>query len=170
MRLLCRSVDETRRAAIGLARSVSQEPGRGLILGLSGPLGAGKTHFVKGLAEGFGIDPDRVSSPTFVIVNEYAADFGSLAHVDLYRLETAAELDDTGFLDLLVPGAVVAVEWADRFPTALPADRLEVRLERVPGDEGSRSLAASATGRGSRALLEAWRHTLDAALAPAESS
>jgi len=158
----CPDAETTHRAARALGAAVSARPGHGLVLALSGPLGAGKTLFVKGLAAGLGLDPDLVSSPTFVIVNEYRADAACLVHADLYRLERPDELDDTGFVDLLVPGAVVAVEWADRFPEALPRDRLEVRLERDPGDEGSRTLAASATGKSSRELLEAWSRDLGA--------
>jgi len=107
--------------------------GRGLVVSLVGPLGAGKTVFVKGLAEGLGIEPAAVSSPSFTIVNEYTArGKRRLAHVDLYRVESGRELEDAGFLDLLEPGAVVAVEWGDRLPEVLPEDRLEIRLARVP--------------------------------------
>jgi tRNA threonylcarbamoyladenosine biosynthesis protein TsaE len=166
LRFHCSNVEETRAAARALGAVVRDEPARGLILALAGPLGAGKTHFVKGLAEGLGIDPDAVTSPTFVIMNQYAASWGSLGHVDLYRLARAEELDDAGFLDLLVPGAVVAIEWFDRFPHALPSDRLEVRLARPPGDEGSRSFAVSAKGVSSQSHMERWlRRLAGAALA-----
>jgi tRNA threonylcarbamoyladenosine biosynthesis protein TsaE len=133
------------------------------VVGLIGPLGAGKTVFVQGLASGLGIDPKQVASPTFVIASQYRTESGqSLAHVDLYRLASAAELDDAGFADLLEPGAVVAVEWADRLPGALPRERLEIRIERNSGAETSRSFAVSATGRDARAVLEAWRGRLSA--------
>jgi tRNA threonylcarbamoyladenosine biosynthesis protein TsaE len=82
---------------------------------LSGPLGAGKTAFVRGLAEGLGCDPDEVSSPTFTIVQEYAGPV-PLQHVDLYRLDPA-DVDDLGLEDLL-EGAVMAVEWPDRWRRA----------------------------------------------------
>jgi tRNA threonylcarbamoyladenosine biosynthesis protein TsaE len=157
----CRDLDATLAAARALAAAVREDPKRGLILGLSGPLGAGKTHFVKGLAGGLGLDPDVVSSPTFVIMNQYSADWGSLGHIDLYRLESADELDDAGFLDLLTPGAVLAIEWSDRFPRALPADRLEVRLERSPESQDSRSFSVSAKGKDSQALFEAWARRLE---------
>jgi tRNA threonylcarbamoyladenosine biosynthesis protein TsaE len=80
---------------------------------LSGDLGAGKTAFVKGLAEGLDLDPDDVTSPTFTLVHEYRGGRLPLIHVDLYRLDTA-ELDEIGLdLDLALTG-VVAVEWAER--------------------------------------------------------
>ena len=167
MRFHCRDPEATWEAAGALARVLAGSPERGLILALVGPLGAGMTHFVKGLAAGLGIEPGCVASPTFVIVNQYRAGARMLAHVDLYRLQRAEELDDAGFLDLLEPAAVVAVEWADRFPEALPRDRLELRVERDAAAEGSRSFTASATGEGSRAVQAAWRRQLEAASAVA---
>jgi tRNA threonylcarbamoyladenosine biosynthesis protein TsaE len=136
---------------------------RGLVLGLEGPLGAGKTVFVKGLAQGLGIDPRTVASPTFVIASEYVAAGGMrLAHVDLYRLESAAELEGAGFLDLLGPGAVVVVEWADRFPEALPLGRLGLRLERPSGGVSptQRVLHAKASGEVAEQVLARWRGAL----------
>jgi tRNA threonylcarbamoyladenosine biosynthesis protein TsaE len=135
----------------------------GLVVALVGPLGAGKTVFVKGLAEGLGIDPAAVASPTFAIASEYAAPAGRrLAHVDLYRVESTGELEATGFLDLLEPGAVVAVEWADRLPGALPADRLEVRLGRpdAAGAPSRRMIEAEASGPVAEAALARWSEAL----------
>jgi tRNA threonylcarbamoyladenosine biosynthesis protein TsaE len=162
LRFHCRDPEATWQAARALARVLEEAPEQGLMLALVGPLGVGKTHFVKGLAAGLGIEPDQVASPTFVIVSQYRVGERMLAHVDLYRLQSAEDLDDVGFLDLLEPAAVVAVEWADRFPEALPRDRLELRVERSKTVEGSRSFTASATGEGSRRLEIAWRNRLDA--------
>ena len=160
MRLPSDSPDATRAAARALASVVGAE---GLCVGLIGPLGAGKTLFVQGLAEGLGLDPRQVVSPTFVIACEYAGPDGRrLAHVDLYRLGDRAELEATGFADLLEPGGVVAVEWADRFPEALPAARLEVRLER-PAEAGRgqrRVLHAVASGNAAAAALAQWSAAL----------
>ena len=158
--------ETTRDLAASLAAAIDEE---GLVVALVGSLGAGKTTFAKGLARGLGIDPDRVSSPTFVIASQYDAPAGRLfAHVDLYRLENAAELDAVGFLDLLEPGALVAVEWGDRFPGALPSDHLRVEFERAtPGcahfpDEAQRVLNALAFGPVSKAALAGWEDALSA--------
>lgn len=117
--------ESTHVLAALLGRSIGA---RGLAIGLVGPLGSGKTAFVKGLAEGLGLDPDRVSSPTFVLAQQYALPEGPerLHHLDFYRLASEAELEAIGFLDLLGDGQVLAVEWLDRFPDALGPDRLEI--------------------------------------------
>lgn len=137
---------------------------RGAVIALIGALGTGKTLFVKGLAQGLGLDPAGVASPTFVIASEYRApaDRG-FAHVDLYRLKSAAELEGAGFLDLLAPGAIVAIEWGDRFSEALPADRLEVTIERRAGIAAERSFSASARGPLAEAALTRWRARIAAA-------
>ncbi len=158
MRFPSRSPEQTRAAARALAAAVSSD---GLVVALVGPLGAGKTAFVKGLAEGLGIDPARVASPSFVVVSEYPAAPRRLAHVDCYRVESAAELEAAGFLDLLEPGALIAVEWADRFWDALPGDRLEITIERGDDPEG-RAFAVRASGADSAAALERWRKRLEA--------
>jgi len=160
LRLRSRSPEASRAAARVLARSLDE---RGLLLALVGPLGAGKTVFVKGLAEGLGIDPARVASPSFVIASEYAAPSGvRLSPVALYRVESAEDLEATGFLDLLEPGALVAVEWADRFPEALPADRLELRLERPAGRSAAAQRVLSAQGLGvvAATVLGRWREAV----------
>jgi tRNA threonylcarbamoyladenosine biosynthesis protein TsaE len=106
---ISRSEEETRSIARTLVSGM--RPGTTILL--SGDLGAGKTAFVKGLAEGLGLDPDDVTSPTFTLVHEYRSGRLPLIHVDLYRLDTA-ELDEIGLdLDLALTG-VVAVEWAER--------------------------------------------------------
>jgi tRNA threonylcarbamoyladenosine biosynthesis protein TsaE len=136
---------------------------RGLVVSLVGPLGAGKTVFVKGLAQGLAIDPAVVTSPTFVIACAYPIRAGRhLAHVDLYRVESLEELEAAGFLDLLEPGAVVAVEWGDRFPEALPPDRLEIAIRRpdFERDPTARVLDALGFGCVSEAALAHWRAAL----------
>ena len=104
------SVSEAETIEIG--RTFAQELRAGDVVLLSGPLGAGKTAFVRGLAEGLGCNLDAVSSPTFTIVQEYAGPV-PVQHVDLYRL-SPDEVDDLGLEDLL-EGAVMAVEWPDRW-------------------------------------------------------
>lgn len=134
-------------------------PAAGLLVVLSGPLGAGKTVFAKGLAAGLGIPAEQVTSPTFAICNEYVAPDGRrFAHADGYRLSDVRELEDAGFLDWLMVGTLVALEWGERFPAALPADRLEVALSRVEGADRAtqRSVKAVAFGTTSRAVLREW--------------
>jgi tRNA threonylcarbamoyladenosine biosynthesis protein TsaE len=86
----------------------------GLVIALSGDLGAGKTQLVKGLARGLSI-PARVHSPTFTLVNEYAGGRLTLFHLDLYRLETAEQIHEAGLDDYLQPEGVAVIEWAERW-------------------------------------------------------
>lgn len=124
------SEHETAAAGERLARSLS--PGNVVLL--YGDLGAGKTAFVRGLAEGLGADPAVVSSPTFTLVQEYRGRV-TLYHVDLYRLEPK-EVDDLGLEELVLGDGVVAIEWAERW-MGRPDDVCEVRIEDV-GDEQRR--------------------------------
>jgi tRNA threonylcarbamoyladenosine biosynthesis protein TsaE len=112
-----------------VARELSATLRAGDVLLVSGDLGAGKTTFVRGLAEGLGINPREVSSPTFTIVHEYRGNGLTLYHVDLYRLERAAT-DDLGLEEIGVKDGVLAIEWPDRLSHELPGARL-VRLEVV---------------------------------------
>ena len=99
---------------------------------LHGDLGAGKTAFVRGLAEGFGIDPREVSSPTFTIVQEYRGPRLTLQHVDLYRL-SPAEMRDLALDDLLDDRNVMAIEWAERLPLLPSPRRFTSRLSHATG-------------------------------------
>jgi tRNA threonylcarbamoyladenosine biosynthesis protein TsaE len=157
MELLSRSPAETRALARLLAAGIGP---RGLVIALVGPLGSGKTVFVKGLAEGLEVDEGLLSSPSFVIANELKTPGGvRLVHVDLYRVESEGELESAGWLDWLADGSVVAVEWGDRFPQALPRDHLEVRLSRASADRPERrTLETRAGGPVSQAALERWRN------------
>jgi len=111
-------------------------PANSVIL-LSGDLGAGKTAFVRGLAEGLGIDPLEVSSPTFTLIQEYRGGRLTLYHIDLYRL-SPREVDDLGLDDLTSEGGIVAVEWPDRWSRP-PADAVAVAI-RLTG-EATREIA-----------------------------
>lgn len=124
----------------------------GDVISLTGDLGAGKTCLVKGVAEGLGV-AGRVTSPTFNILLAHPGRL-TLNHFDLYRLEREAQLDDIDFWGTLESGGVSFIEWGDRFPHALPADRLDVSL-RIDGDE-ERSLTVEPTGPRSRSLAERW--------------
>jgi tRNA threonylcarbamoyladenosine biosynthesis protein TsaE len=112
----CGSEIETRQAGRQLAARLRG----GEVLSLEGPLGAGKTTFVKGLAEGLGCSPDDVSSPTFTLVHEYPSARLPFVHLDLYRLDEPQELAELGFDDLLAGKTIAAIEWGDKFPESLP--------------------------------------------------
>ena len=148
-----RSPAETRALARGLAGSMGEA---GAVVALVGPLGAGKTVFAKGVAEGLGVPEESMASPTFVIANELDTGRGKrLVHADAYRVESASELEAAGLLDWLDSDTVLLVEWGDRFPEALPKDRLEVRLE--SGDEpGERRVSGCAGGPAAARILEHW--------------
>lgn len=122
----------------------------GDILGLDGPLGAGKTSLVAGIARGLGA-PAPATSPTFTLVNEYRGRL-PLYHVDLYRLQGAGELAELGLWELAESGGVMAVEWLSRFPGALPGDRLQIEI--AFGEPKGRTLTISARGPRSREILE----------------
>jgi tRNA threonylcarbamoyladenosine biosynthesis protein TsaE len=121
---------EAETTALGCALAARLRAGDVVLL--AGPLGAGKTAFVRGLAEGLGAFPDDVASPTFAIVHEYAGTTVMLRHVDLYRL-TPAEADDLG-LDEMSAGAVMAVEWPDRWRDA-PGGAVRVTIDSSGGDD-----------------------------------
>jgi tRNA threonylcarbamoyladenosine biosynthesis protein TsaE len=148
IQLVSRSVEQT--MAVGAA--VAQAAVSSDVVGLVGELGAGKTRFVHGMARALDISPGRVTSPTFVFLNEYRADEddeGSLVlvHIDAYRLSGPDDLHSIGWEGEggeLRHGAVVAVEWADRIPDALGEDWLEVTLRHT--DDG-RAVTLSPHGR-----------------------
>jgi len=116
------SPEETR----AVAKELAEELKIGDVVLLEGDLGAGKTTFIQGLAEGLGVPEDYyVSSPTFALINEYPGRL-TLYHIDLYRLEPE-EVEDLGLEDLLAQG-VLAIEWAERLPFSFPRG-LSVRLK-----------------------------------------
>lgn len=124
-----------------LGRMIGRAVSGGDVLALIGPLGVGKTVLVRGIAAGLGVSPDSVSSPTFILAHEYQAS-PSLFHLDLYRLKTAEEADAMGLQDYFIAQSATAIEWADRFPDLLPADRLEIRLlHRSPSSRDARLTA-----------------------------
>ena len=103
-----------------LGEQLGRAARRGLVIALSGELGAGKTQFVRGLARGLGVTA-RVHSPTFTLVNEYSGGRLKLFHLDLYRLETPAQLLSAGIEEFLAPDGVAVMEWAERIFEENPA-------------------------------------------------
>jgi tRNA threonylcarbamoyladenosine biosynthesis protein TsaE len=136
-------VTHSEEETIALARQLARDLRPGDVVLLSGHLGAGKTAFVRGLAEGLGIDPGEVSSPTFTLVHEYRGGRLTLYHADLYRLERAAT-DDLGLEEMGVKDGVLAVEWADRL-THTMAGATDVRIQLV--DDTTRRIAIGETTR-----------------------
>jgi len=126
LRIVTRSADETIGRGAAFARTL--RPGD--VVGLIGPLGAGKTQFIKGVCAGLGVQSD-VLSPTFVLMHRYEATSGAVVvnHFDFYRIRRSEELDEIGFRDLIGGSAISLVEWADSFPEALPGHALTVRLD-----------------------------------------
>ena len=122
------SPDATR--ALGRALAACLRPGD--VVALHGGLGAGKTHLAKGVAEGLGLDPDDVTSPTFTIVHEH--DGGRLLHLDLYRIETPAEAARLGLAEMLSGDAVALVEWPGHAFGALPPGTVHLALTPLGGD------------------------------------
>lgn len=143
--------------------SLGQALGRclvgGMTVGLIGPLGAGKTQLVKGIALGNALDDQcRVTSPTFTLVHEYRGRL-TLIHIDAYRLAGGAELLTLGFDEMIRPGAAVVVEWADRVRPVMPEDTLWVDI--TPTGDTVRSVRMSATGVRDGSFLDALRKACD---------
>jgi tRNA threonylcarbamoyladenosine biosynthesis protein TsaE len=116
----------------GIGRELAAGLSAGDVLLLYGDLGAGKTAFVRGVAEGLGVRRDEVSSPTFTLIQEYRGGRLPLFHVDLYRIEDAREFDELG-LDEIAEAGVLAIEWAEKLPRAA-AGALSVRIVHGDGD------------------------------------
>lgn len=119
-----------------LGRRVGQwaaEQKNGICIALIGDLGTGKTHFSQGIALGYGI-MDDVTSPTFALMNTYEGTNGPLYHFDLYRLEDESELDGIGFYEF-TEDTVSVVEWADKFPDALPDETIYIEITRLSDTE-----------------------------------
>ena len=125
-----RSEEET----IALGERLAGELPRGAVVLLTGDLGAGKTTLAKGIAKGTGAaSPEEVSSPTFTLIHEYGNP-PKVYHVDLYRLDTEAEVSTLGLDELFDRDALVLIEWGERFLRLMPEQRIEVTI-RAAGDE-----------------------------------
>jgi tRNA threonylcarbamoyladenosine biosynthesis protein TsaE len=135
-RYITASADETIALGVELARRWSAP----VTMLLIGDLGAGKTTLAHGLGAGYGVDPDEVASPTFPLIHEYG-DPVRVYHIDLYRLDTVAEVESLGLDDIFASPAAVLLEWAERFPSLLPANRVEVRIATL--DEERREITVT---------------------------
>jgi tRNA threonylcarbamoyladenosine biosynthesis protein TsaE len=118
------SVEET----IACARRFSEALLPNDVVALVGDLGAGKTHFVKGLLQGLG-SADEVTSPTFTLIHEYRGGRLPVFHFDFYRLNQVAEIAEIGFDEYLEDGGIAVLEWADRFPQVFPERTRWLRIE-----------------------------------------
>jgi tRNA threonylcarbamoyladenosine biosynthesis protein TsaE len=132
---------ETMEAGRALASSLSA----GAVVLLVGDLGAGKTAFVRGLADGLGVPVEEVSSPTFTLVQEYRGGRLALFHVDLYRLNDPREIDDLG-LDEIADAGVLAIEWAEKMPSP-PPDAVRVTIEHASDRERRVTIERDAASR-----------------------
>ena len=134
------SPQETEKIAADLAATLAG----GDCIALRGELGAGKTCFVRGLAAGLGANPRSVSSPTFILLNIYSGGRLTLYHLDAYRTHGPEDFAGIGFSELLEQGGIVAVEWAERIESLLPARRIDIMLKAL--DEQSRRIEIARPG------------------------
>lgn len=125
------SANEQETEALG--QELVRQMAPGSVVAFTGDLGAGKTAFVRGMARGLGVT-QRVTSPTFTIVNEYEGGTLPLFHFDMYRLGSADELFDIGWEDFLRRGGICAVEWSENIQDALESDTIYVDIRRGQGD------------------------------------
>ena len=141
-----------------LAGTIGKIIREGTVICLDGELGVGKTLFVRALALTLGVESD-VTSPTFNLMNIYEAAC-PIVHFDLYRITSEEELEDIGFYEYAeATEGIVLIEWAEKFPDAMPADHLSVRIEALNDEE--RQFTFVAKGKKSRALLEELKRIVD---------
>lgn len=148
---------DSRRTTELIGRAIGLVLRKGDVIALIGELGAGKTALVHGIVSGLGAPPTVVTSPTFMLMHRYHGRL-PLTHMDLYRLNSPEEAAAVGLTEVFTDDAVTAIEWADRFPTLLPSDRLDVLLSHRTFT--TRSIQFRAQGARSRSLLARIRKTL----------
>lgn len=145
---MTKSPEQTSALAVAVGKRIRE----GTVLCMEGELGAGKTLFVQGMAATLGVESE-VSSPTFNLMNIYEG-ICPILHFDLYRLETEEQLEDIGFFEYVEdPEGIVVVEWADKFPEALPEEYVTVKLERTSLEE-ERRITFSAVGERNEEFLK----------------
>jgi tRNA threonylcarbamoyladenosine biosynthesis protein TsaE len=132
---------DTEEETIALGEKLATELPPAAVVLLIGQLGAGKTTLAKGIVKGLGAaQPEDVSSPTFTLIHEYGA---NVYHIDLYRLDTAAQVATLGLDEIFDRPAVVLIEWGERFPELMPQHRIEIRLRAT--EENSREIEVRST-------------------------
>jgi len=153
MNFFSRSPEQTRRIGVRLGGALQA----GDLICLQGDLGAGKTTFVQGIAQGWG-SLDSVSSPTFILVNVYRRDDQSqLFHMDAYRLDSTPEAEELD-LDSMLADSALIIEWPERMAGLIPIERLWVNLEYV--DDEERKMKFNASGKRYTELLEIIRDSM----------
>jgi tRNA threonylcarbamoyladenosine biosynthesis protein TsaE len=151
LEIFSRSADQTRRFGMRLGRMLQN----GDVLCFSGDLGSGKTTFIQGIAQGWG-SVDQVTSPTFVLVNEYyRMDGSTLFHMDAYRIDSTLEAEELD-IDRMLHQGVLVVEWAERIDSVLPKERLTIKMAWVADEQ--RSLVMVPYGERYQTLLHSFRH------------
>lgn len=119
---------------VEIGRMIGSLLGAGDIVALNGELGAGKTQMVRGIAEGLGADPRLVSSPTYVMIQEYPGRL-RLYHLDAYRIHSADDLESLGWPEIMEAEAAAAIEWPGRLGDQLPVRRLDVQIDHLDMEE-----------------------------------
>lgn len=126
------SVEET----IEIGKKFAENLSIGDVICLEGDLGAGKTHFVKGVAEFFNIKADKVSSPTFTLINEYSGEI-SIYHFDCYRLETEQEALEIGIEEYLYGDGITIIEWPSKIKGLIPTDAVQIQIKHLESSKRS---------------------------------
>jgi tRNA threonylcarbamoyladenosine biosynthesis protein TsaE len=129
--------EELRDWGVELGRSASAP----LVVTLTGELGAGKTTLARAICRGYGVE-EEVTSPTYALIHEYRAPRSAVFHIDLYRLDSAEQLTNLGWDEVVSSRSLVLIEWPERAGSRLPANHLPIDLDYVEGDPGRRILLA----------------------------
>lgn len=130
-------ISESTEQTVALGKRMGESISSGGVIAFYGDLGAGKTHFVSGLAEGLGFKGETYS-PTFALVNEYVGGKIPLYHFDMYRVNGWEDLYSTGFFDYLDMGGLLAVEWSENIEAALPENTIRITIKTI--DQNKREI------------------------------
>lgn len=145
--IVTQSAEET----IQMGKDLGELLGPGVVVALIGELGAGKTTLAKGIARGLGVaDENQVTSPSFVLVNEYQGRF-PVYHADLYRLQDAEEVENLGWEEFIFAEGIALLEWAEKFPGIMPEERIEIKVFWIAA--GERRFLISGKGAQAETIL-----------------